>query len=250
MNIILKQRLAKREHCDGIFLFSFPRKAVTHHRKGFTLVEVIVVLVILAILAAIAIPALTGYIDKAEDKKYIADARNAAEAMRAVIAEAYADGTIYKLPTDPALITQGNDYPNNGNTYEFNNEEFKKFNVGRLSIYNHEGDGYVYYNKARDLIATENVDTDTFTRYWDFFFLSPNEPQYNILNAPAFYMGYYPEGYFSGAPMIIVTYGVDVDSNDPSIKTHFDLGVKFNSLSKEAFNGEAGYRVFTDLTLA
>jgi prepilin-type N-terminal cleavage/methylation domain-containing protein len=35
-------------------------------RRGFTLVEVIVVLVILAILAAIAIPALTGYIDKAQ----------------------------------------------------------------------------------------------------------------------------------------------------------------------------------------
>jgi prepilin-type N-terminal cleavage/methylation domain-containing protein len=48
MNMILKKRLANRRG-----------------RKGFTLVEVIVVLVILAILAAIAIPALTGYIDKA-----------------------------------------------------------------------------------------------------------------------------------------------------------------------------------------
>jgi prepilin-type N-terminal cleavage/methylation domain-containing protein len=44
-------------------------------RAGFTLVEVIVVLVILAILAAIAIPALTGYIDKAQDKQYIAEHR-------------------------------------------------------------------------------------------------------------------------------------------------------------------------------
>ena len=34
-------------------------------KKGFTLVELIVVLVILAILAALLIPALTGYIDKA-----------------------------------------------------------------------------------------------------------------------------------------------------------------------------------------
>ncbi|MDR2163749.1 MAG: prepilin-type N-terminal cleavage/methylation domain-containing protein [Clostridiales Family XIII bacterium] len=49
MNMILKTRLANRRG-----------------RAGFTLVEVIVVLVILAILAAIAIPALTGYIDKAE----------------------------------------------------------------------------------------------------------------------------------------------------------------------------------------
>jgi prepilin-type N-terminal cleavage/methylation domain-containing protein len=77
MNMIRKQRLANR---GG--------------HRGFTLVEVIVVLVILAILAAIAIPALTGYIDKVEDKKYIAQARNAAVAMRAVLDEAYADGIL------------------------------------------------------------------------------------------------------------------------------------------------------------
>ena len=35
------------------------------HKKGFTLVEVIVVLVILAILAAILVPSMVGWIDKA-----------------------------------------------------------------------------------------------------------------------------------------------------------------------------------------
>jgi prepilin-type N-terminal cleavage/methylation domain-containing protein len=37
---------------------------------GFTLVELIVVIVILGILLAIAIPALTGYIQKAQDEEW------------------------------------------------------------------------------------------------------------------------------------------------------------------------------------
>ena len=43
------------------------------NKKGFTLVELIVVLVILAILAALLVPALTGYIDKANQEKVIAE---------------------------------------------------------------------------------------------------------------------------------------------------------------------------------
>ena len=42
-------------------------------KKGFTLVELIVVLVILAILVALLVPALTGYIDKANQEKAIAE---------------------------------------------------------------------------------------------------------------------------------------------------------------------------------
>jgi prepilin-type N-terminal cleavage/methylation domain-containing protein len=69
-----------------------PRTDGSKHKRhaGFTLVEVIVVLVILAILAAIAIPALTGYIEKAQNKQYIAEARNIAVAERTVFNEAYA----------------------------------------------------------------------------------------------------------------------------------------------------------------
>lgn len=51
-------------------------------RKGFTLVELIVVLVILAILAALLIPALTGYIDKANKEKVIAECRMAVMAVQ------------------------------------------------------------------------------------------------------------------------------------------------------------------------
>jgi prepilin-type N-terminal cleavage/methylation domain-containing protein len=86
-------------------------------RRAFTLVEVIVVLVILAILAilaAIAIPSLTGYIDKAQEKQYIAEARNFAVAVRTVLDEAYADGKLASVD-----ITTGG-YPNlNPNRRQF-----------------------------------------------------------------------------------------------------------------------------------
>jgi prepilin-type N-terminal cleavage/methylation domain-containing protein len=61
-------------------------------KSGFTLVEVIVVLVILAILAAIAIPALTGYIDKANEKKMISEARSSVTAIQTWASEQYANG--------------------------------------------------------------------------------------------------------------------------------------------------------------
>lgn len=51
-------------------------------KKGFTLVELIVVLVILAILAALLIPALTGYIDRANKEKVIAECRMAVMAVQ------------------------------------------------------------------------------------------------------------------------------------------------------------------------
>ena len=60
-----------------------------HKNKGFTLVELIVVLVILAILAVLLVPALTGYIDKAKEKKVIAETRMVVMAVQTVASEAY-----------------------------------------------------------------------------------------------------------------------------------------------------------------
>ncbi len=61
-------------------------------KKGFTLVELIVVLVILAILAALLVPALTGYIDKANKKKIISETRQVVVAAQTEVSEAYGKG--------------------------------------------------------------------------------------------------------------------------------------------------------------
>jgi len=46
-----------------------------NNKKGFTLVELIVVIAILAILALILVPAITGYVGKANESKNEANAR-------------------------------------------------------------------------------------------------------------------------------------------------------------------------------
>lgn len=65
-----------------------------NRRRGFTLVELIVVLVILAVLAALLVPALTGYIDRANEAKILAEARALLTASQATVSEAYAKGQL------------------------------------------------------------------------------------------------------------------------------------------------------------
>ena len=69
------------------------RSLKKNRKKGFTLVELIVVLVILAILAALLIPELTGYIDKAKEKKIISETRQSVMAAQTMADEEYAKGT-------------------------------------------------------------------------------------------------------------------------------------------------------------
>lgn len=68
-------------------------------KGGFTLVELIVVLVILAILAALLIPALTGYIDKAKQKRIVAETRQCVMAAQTLFDEDYGTGTTTKSTT-------------------------------------------------------------------------------------------------------------------------------------------------------
>ncbi|MEG0838218.1 MAG: prepilin-type N-terminal cleavage/methylation domain-containing protein [Hydrogenoanaerobacterium sp.] len=63
------------------------------NKNGFTLVEVIVVLVILAILAAISFPALTGYIDRANEAAAIEYGRTVLIAAQTLASKEYSAGT-------------------------------------------------------------------------------------------------------------------------------------------------------------
>jgi prepilin-type N-terminal cleavage/methylation domain-containing protein len=107
-------------------------------RRGFTLVEVIVVLVILAILAAIAIPALTGYIDKAEGKRYIADARTIMIAATTMLDLQYVEKD--KAPFDITATTET----------ASDTDYFRTFANGKIPL-----SGMLY----RGLLATSDYDT-------------------------------------------------------------------------------------------
>lgn len=72
---------------EGFVMFEKIRKL--KNKKGFTLVELIVVLVILAILAALLIPALTGYIDKANKEKVVSECRMVVMAAQTEASELY-----------------------------------------------------------------------------------------------------------------------------------------------------------------
>ena len=97
----------------------------SNQKRGLTLVELIVVLVILAVLAALLVPSLTGYIDKAVEKRIMLQARSLMTAAQATIDEAYAKG---ELPID-------------------NNGRFKQPNEDTA------------YNLAKQIIELSELDT-------------------------------------------------------------------------------------------
>lgn len=93
-------------------------------KKGFTLVELIVVLVILAILAALLIPALTGYIDKANEEKLQATTRQLVVAAQTVVSEAYAESADFKASRLNAVNSTSN--------ATFENDAINHINMGEI----------------------------------------------------------------------------------------------------------------------
>lgn len=67
------------------------RRRELWNKKGFTLVELIVVLVILSVLGAAAIPAMTGSIDKAKEKKAVTEAQACVTAGTGLGAQLYSE---------------------------------------------------------------------------------------------------------------------------------------------------------------
>jgi prepilin-type N-terminal cleavage/methylation domain-containing protein len=221
-------------------------RAKSGGRDGFTLVEVIVVLVILAILAAIAIPALTGYIDKANEKEWIAHARNDAIAIRSVIAEAYAEGTFGAGLSQYSTYA---DFLSKGETFL----AMKQFNVGYVSYCDMKmkmGSAYsdwcLYYRKAAELTGTAypSVTDPTKTKrepgYWEIYYYAPAASDYTIFDAPAFRYVYCPEGWIKGNPVTFVTYDIGGLSDTVQTVTEFDTMFQSNA----AYKPGAGYKVF------
>ncbi|MDR2162624.1 MAG: prepilin-type N-terminal cleavage/methylation domain-containing protein [Clostridiales Family XIII bacterium] len=249
MNMILKKGIANTGNGANVLLFpspgGVPRSGgvVGHDRKGFTLVEVIVVLVILAILAAIAIPALTGYIDKAEDKKYIADARNAIVAVRAVLDEKYAEGTLGK--GDPEYFANGNNWISNPS------HVFKAFDINTMSQKDTDtgttSDGGLYVREAAKLIGVKSNSDLANMGDWSVALYgpkgAPGESTCTMLTAPIYLYISTTDIVDSKQHRVIVSYGVDYTIDPKSITTWTQFWNIFGK-SSTSYNPNAGYKVF------
>ena len=124
------------------------------NKQGFTLVELIVVLVILAILAALLVPALTGYIDRAREKKLTAEAKGVWTAAQAAASEYYGlhinDTAIQKSMTNSCTIN-GKKYNKLGriSNATFYDEQ-KNWHTGTLTASQMIGQQVLIYLESTD----------------------------------------------------------------------------------------------------
>ena len=131
------------------------------NKKGFTLVELIVVLVILAILAALLIPALTGYIDKANQEKVVAE-------CRMVVMAAQTEASASSTTTDEEVMKQ---MAKNGKDLIALAEVKGKFKITITNtkvsqvIYTNSGFNVTYNGSAYDVKKSADDTTNTQDKY-------------------------------------------------------------------------------------
>jgi type II secretory pathway pseudopilin PulG len=208
------------------------------------------VIVILGILLAISIPALTGYIAKAQDEQYIAMAHDTAVAMRAVLNEHYADGTLGQgLPYTDTFWQQHGDPLNNLN-YLTDGEDYgnlKRFRVDLIGQADTKAKNmWIYLDEATTLIANNRNsatygENGTYTWNWNITQFANKTSLDTMLTAPAFIYEYFPDGSASGNPTVMVVYGIS------GLGTNYTTDVELmNSLpgSDIICSPEAGYKVF------
>jgi prepilin-type N-terminal cleavage/methylation domain-containing protein len=203
---------------------------------GFTLVEVIVVLVILAILAAIAIPALTGYIDKAQEKQYISTARNYMMACRATLSEAYATGELGNPETQEYIVNG----TGTARTYNVAILGGWAFNDPPSSTEN-----WVFLNRIADLIAEKYPSADY--NSWLFkitLFGDYNRADLTMLNADGFLFEAYPEGSNKGRTYYVSYKMTNIDTGSAATTKNFWDQFSEHRNDGTLYDANAGYEVY------